>query len=188
MTQGIGKDSSDVTTGQEVGDSDAEAAEPADSGAVDSAADAADAAASSGIIGRADERVLHIGEDRPIRISTGHRLQHHDGKCSRPHGHNYEITVTVRGRLTAEGWVVDKGVVTDVIDDWDHVFLLEADDPLVDAFAEAGDADGTVVLDAPPTAEVMAAVLEEKLAARLPKTVSEVGVSIRETGELCTAP
>jgi len=137
---------------------------------------------------RAGERRLHIGADRPIRISTGHRLQHHDGKCSRPHGHNYEVTVTVRGELTEEGWVVDKGVVTDVIDEWDHVFLLEAGDPLVDAFAEAGDADGTVVLDAPPTAEVMAALLEEKLADRLPETVSAVGVSVRETGELSTAP
>ncbi|MFB6234350.1 MAG: 6-pyruvoyl tetrahydropterin synthase family protein [Halopenitus sp.] len=175
MTEGIGSESSGPTE-QAVGERDADAAGSAASASGDS------------IVDRAGERVLHIGEDRPIRISTGHRLQHHDGKCSRPHGHNYEITVTVRGELTAEGWVVDKGVVTDVIDDWDHVFLLEAGDPLVDAFAEAGDADGTVVLDAPPTAEVMAAVLEEKLAARLPETVSEIGVSVRETGELCTAP
>ncbi|MGZ0747574.1 6-pyruvoyl trahydropterin synthase family protein [Haloparvum sp. AD34] len=175
MTEGIGNESSGPTD-RAVRERDPDAAGSAASASADS------------IVDRAGERVLHIGEDRPIRISTGHRLQHHDGKCSRPHGHNYEITITVRGELTAEGWVVDKGVVTNVIDDWDHVFLLEAGDPLVDAFAEAGDADGTVVLDAPPTAEVMAAVLEEKLADRLPETVSEIGVSVRETGELCTAP
>lgn len=142
----------------------------------------------SGPIQRSGERTLRIGGDRPIRISTGHRLLHHDGKCSRPHGHNYEVSVTVRGGLTEEGWVVDKGVVTDVIEEWDHRFLLEAGDPLVDAFAEAGDADGTVVLDAPPTAEVMATLLEEKLRDRLPDTVTAVEAEVRETGELRAGP
>jgi len=132
------------------------------------------------------ERALVVGGDRPIRISAGHRLLHHDGKCSRPHGHNYELTVRITGALTAEGWVVDKGVVTDVIDRWDHRFLLERGDPLVDAFEESGDGDALVVLDHPPTAEVMAAVLESRLTDRLPETVSDVSVTVRETSELCT--
>jgi 6-pyruvoyltetrahydropterin/6-carboxytetrahydropterin synthase len=132
-----------------------------------------------------EKRVLHVGRDRPIRISSGHRIRHHDGKCSRPHGHNYEITVEVAGELTEEGWVVDKGEVTDVIGEWDHRFLLEAGDPLVEAFEESGDGDAVVVLDHPPTAEVMSLVLEERLRESLPDTVSEVGVQVRETGELC---
>ncbi|SEL69794.1 6-pyruvoyl trahydropterin synthase family protein [Haloferax larsenii] len=136
-------------------------------------------------LAQAGKRVLHIGRDRPIRISAGHRLLHHDGRCSRPHGHNYEISVRVVGELTEEGWVVDKGVVTDVIDEWDHRFLVESGDPLVDAFEASGDEDGMVVLDAPPTAEVMAVLLEEKLQERLPETVSEVSVEVRETAELC---
>jgi len=132
------------------------------------------------------ERVLVVGGDRPIRLSAGHRLMHHDGKCSRPHGHNYELTVRITGGLTEEGWVVDKGVVTGIIDEWDHRFLLEAGDPLVDAFEASGDSDALVVLDHPPTAEVMATVLEQRLTDRLPDTVSEVGVTVRETSELCT--
>ncbi|MFC4359392.1 6-pyruvoyl tetrahydropterin synthase family protein [Halobium salinum] len=131
-------------------------------------------------------RTLHVGRDRPLRISAGHRLQHHDGKCSRPHGHNYEVDVTVVGDLTEEGWVVDKGDVTAVVDEWDHRFLLERGDPLVEAFEASGDGDALVVLDAPPTAEVMAVVLERKLADTLPDTVHEVSVSVRETSELCT--
>jgi 6-pyruvoyltetrahydropterin/6-carboxytetrahydropterin synthase len=133
----------------------------------------------------AGERALHVGRDRPIRISAGHRLQHHDGKCARPHGHNYEISVTVRGELTPERWVVDKGDVTDVVDEWDHRFLLEAGDPLVEAFEASGDGDALVVLDAPPTAEVMSVVLERRLRSRLPETVSAVAVEVRETAELC---
>jgi 6-pyruvoyltetrahydropterin/6-carboxytetrahydropterin synthase len=134
----------------------------------------------------AGERELVVGGDRPIRLSAGHRLMHHDGKCSRPHGHNYEITVRLRGELTDEGWVVDKGAVTDVLDRWDHRFLLERGDPLVEAFEESGDGESVVVFDHPPTAEVMAAVLEDRLADQLPDTVSEVAVTVRETGELCT--
>jgi len=137
-------------------------------------------------VATAGERELVVGGDRPIRISAGHRLMHHDGKCSRPHGHNYEITVRLTGELTDEGWVVDKGDVTAAIDEWDHRFLLERGDPLVEAFEASGDDDAVVVLDHPPTAEVMAAVLESRLLDRLPDTVSDVRVTVRETGELCT--
>ena len=136
----------------------------------------------------AGERELRVGEDRPIRISTGHRILHHEGKCSRPHGHNYEITVSVTGELTSEGWVVDKGDITSVISKWDHRFLVERGDPLIEAFEQSGDEDALVVIDHPPTAEVMAVLLEEELAEELPETISEVAVSVRETGELCAAP
>lgn len=131
------------------------------------------------------ERTLVVGGERPIRISAGHRLLHHDGKCSRPHGHNYHITVSVTGEVTEKGWVVDKGDVTDVIDVWDHRFLVERGDPLIDAFEQSGDSDGMVVLDHPPTAEVMSVVLGQRLLKALPETVSDVSVEVRETAELC---
>ncbi|GGN99074.1 MULTISPECIES: 6-pyruvoyl trahydropterin synthase family protein [Haloarcula] len=137
-------------------------------------------------VAAAGERELVVGGDRPIRLSAGHRLMHHDGKCSRPHGHNYEVTVRVTGELTDEGWVVDKGDVTGVVEEWDHRFLLERGDPLVEAFETSGDGDALVVLNHPPTAEVMAVVLESRLSDRLPDTVSDVSVSVRETSELCT--
>lgn len=131
------------------------------------------------------ERTLVVGEDRPIRISAGHRLQHHDGKCSRPHGHNYGFRVAVTGQLREDGWVVDKGDITAVLSEWDHMFLLERGDPLVEAFEASGDGDAVVVLEHPPTAEVMAVVLERRLRERLPDTVTDVTVEVSETGELC---
>ncbi|MFB1063224.1 6-pyruvoyl tetrahydropterin synthase family protein [Natrinema sp. H-ect4] len=141
------------------------------------------AMADDGVVG--SRRVLHVGRDRPIRISAGHRIRHHDGKCSRPHGHNYEVAVTVAGHLTEEGWIADKGDITDVISEWDHMFLLEAGDPLVEAFETAGDDDAVVVLEHPPTAEVMSVILERKLEAALPETVTGVSVQVSETHELC---
>ena len=142
----------------------------------------------SDTVAEAGERELVVGGDRPIRISSGHRILHHDGKCSRPHGHNYEISVRVRGELTEEGFVVDKGDITSILSEWDHRFLLEAGDPLIDAMAASGDEDAVVVLDAPPTAEVIAVTLEQEMTDRFPETVSDVAVSVRETGELCAAP
>jgi len=136
------------------------------------------------IISEAGVRTIHVGRDRPIRVSAGHRILHHNGKCSRPHGHNYEISVSVSGELTQEGWVVDKGDVTDIIDEWDHMFLLQEGDPLIEAFEAAGDGDAVIVLEAPPTAEVMAVVLERKLLDALPDTVTEVSADVSETAEL----
>jgi len=130
------------------------------------------------------ERTLHVGRDRPIRLSTGHRILHHDGKCSRPHGHNYKISVSITGTLTSEGWVIDKGDVTSVLSEWDHRFLVEKGDPLIEAFEASGDGDALIVLDQPPTAEVMGIVLERRLKQTLPETVSNVAVEVRETGEL----
>ncbi|EMA36897.1 6-pyruvoyl trahydropterin synthase family protein [Halococcus hamelinensis] len=135
-----------------------------------------------------EERILSIGSDRPIRISTGHRLLHHQGKCSRPHGHNYEIAVEVTGKLREEGWVVDKGAVTDIVDEWDHQFLLQRGDPLIEAFEQSGDGDATVVLDHPPTAEVMGIILEDRLEERLPNSVTDIAVEVSETSELRTQP
>lgn len=130
------------------------------------------------------ERTLHVGWDQPIRISAGHRILHHDGKCSRPHGHNYAISVAVTGTLTEDGWVVDKGDITDIISDWDHRFLVQQGDPLIEAFDASGESDGVVVLDHPPTAEVMSLVLEQRLRGALPDTVADIAVEVRETSEL----
>lgn len=129
-------------------------------------------------------RVLEVGRNQPIRISTGHRIQHHDGKCSRPHGHNYHISVEVAGELTEEGWVVDKGVITQILCEWDHRFLLERGDPLIEAFESSGDGEAVVVLEHPPTAEVMSLVLEERLSEVVPESVTDVSVRVRETAEL----
>ena len=139
------------------------------------------------LVSQAGKRTIHVGRDRPIRVSAGHRILHHDGKCSRPHGHNYEISVTVSGELTTEGWVVDKGDVTDIIDEWDHMFLLQEGDPLIEAFEQAGDGDAVVALEAPPTAEVMAVVLEQKLLDGLPETVTDVTADVSETAELSSS-
>jgi 6-pyruvoyltetrahydropterin/6-carboxytetrahydropterin synthase len=81
---------------------------------------------------------------------------------------------------------VDKGDVTSIIDEWDHRFLLERGDPLVEAFEQSGDGDAVVVIDHPPTAEVMSVLLERRMLEAFPDTVSDVSVSVAETRELAS--
>jgi 6-pyruvoyltetrahydropterin/6-carboxytetrahydropterin synthase len=92
----------------------------------------------------------------------------------------------VTGELTEEGWVVDKGDVTSIIDEWEHRFLLERGDPLIEAFEESGDENAVVVLEHPPTAEVMSVILEQRMLEAFPDTVSDVSVSVAETRELAS--
>ena len=50
-------------------------------------------------------------------FSAAHRLVGHDGACANPHGHNWEVEVTVRGSALDEiGVLVDFHVVTGAVD------------------------------------------------------------------------
>lgn len=75
--------------------------------------------------------------------------------------------------------------MTDVIDEWDHRFLVEEGNPLIDAFRQSGDENSLVILEYLPTSEVMSVSLKERLIETFPDTVSNVSVSVLETGELC---
>ena len=66
---------------------------------------------------------------KQFSFEAAHVLPHHDGKCSRLHGHSYRLDVSVDGPLQttgpATGMIVDfdvlaKVVTTAVIDALDH--------------------------------------------------------------------
>jgi len=85
-------------------------------------------------LAEAGQRTLQIGAGNPIRISSGPPNPPSRGEVltatrAQLRDHRRSDRPTHRG-----GWVVDKGDVTDVIDAWDHRFLVEEGDPLVDAF------------------------------------------------------
>jgi 6-pyruvoyltetrahydropterin/6-carboxytetrahydropterin synthase len=53
------------------------------------------------------------------------------GECEPLHGHNYDVSVTVRGELTDDSWVWDfgelKSLTKAVVDELDHRFILQRD-------------------------------------------------------------
>jgi 6-pyruvoyltetrahydropterin/6-carboxytetrahydropterin synthase len=56
---------------------------------------------------------------KSFRFEAAHVLPHHDGKCSRLHGHSYRLDVTLEGPLQddgpARGMVVDFDVLARVV-------------------------------------------------------------------------
>ena len=63
-------------------------------------------------------------------FAAGHYLRNYKGKCENPHGHNYKVRVTLRGKeLDKAGLLLDfkdlKGVMRHVIERLDHQMLNE---------------------------------------------------------------
>ena len=61
-------------------------------------------------------------------FAAGHYLRNYKGKCEKPHGHNYKVQVTLRGRdLDKAGLLLDfkdlKNVVGNVIERLDHQMI-----------------------------------------------------------------
>jgi 6-pyruvoyltetrahydropterin/6-carboxytetrahydropterin synthase len=107
---------------------------------------------------------------RSFRFEAAHRLPHapEGHKCRRLHGHSFEVTATVSGRLSEpEGWVCDFGDLTrawePVSEKLDHRYLNDI----------AGLEN--------PTSELLAAWIWEKLIVQLP------GLSAIEIAETCTS-
>ena len=111
-------------------------------------------------------------------ISAGHRVVGHGNKCRFLHGHNYRIHFTIAApELDELGMVLDFGEIKTKLcewleENWDHKFLLWAEDPMLDTL-RAVDPEGVHVVGFNPTAENLAEYL---------RTV--VGPLVLEHGEL----
>lgn len=71
---------------------------------------------------------------RTFGLDAGHRLSEHDFKCQNFHGHRYEYQITITGDPHPDtGYVVDfSNVKKPVMDAFDHTFILNQDDPLLE--------------------------------------------------------
>jgi 6-pyruvoyltetrahydropterin/6-carboxytetrahydropterin synthase len=111
---------------------------------------------------------------RRLEFDAGHRIPNHNSQCKHLHGHRYAIEITLSGEvITAEG-ASDQGMVMDfsdvkriameqLVDAWDHAFLVYRGDRIVLDFLQSLPGHKTVVLDAIPTAENLALIAFDKL-------------------------
>ncbi|HEY5763543.1 MAG TPA: 6-carboxytetrahydropterin synthase QueD [Rhodocyclaceae bacterium] len=106
---------------------------------------------------------------RRLEFDAGHRIPDHASQCRHLHGHRYAIEVTLSGDIierdgdAANGMVMDFSEVKSiarqqVVDAWDHAFLVYAGDQAVTAFLATIPGHKTVVLDRVPTAENLARI------------------------------
>ena len=100
---------------------------------------------------------------RELTFCYGHRLLEHAGRCKFLHGHNGRVLITLESEtLDAQGMVVDfarlkKSVGTWVDEQFDHRLILQRCDPLVPVLEAQGET--FVLIDEPPTAEVLARMI-----------------------------
>jgi 6-pyruvoyltetrahydropterin/6-carboxytetrahydropterin synthase len=105
---------------------------------------------------------------RRLEFDAGHRIPNHDSRCRHLHGHRYALEVTLSGEVIATEGAALQGMVMDfsevkeiarreIVDAWDHAFLAWRGDRAVTAFLDGLPGHKTVLFDAPPTAEHLAA-------------------------------
>lgn len=117
---------------------------------------------------------------RRLEFDMGHRLQRHESKCSRIHGHRYAVELTCEAALDAVGRVIDFGKIKEVVGGWidaelDHRLMLEQDDPICAMIVNglAAESDDVpeemwpVGVPFSPTAENLARFIAEEAAALL---------------------
>jgi 6-pyruvoyltetrahydropterin/6-carboxytetrahydropterin synthase len=119
-----------------------------------------------------------ISITRRIEFDAGHRIPDHRSQCRNLHGHRYVLEVTVSGEVKnapgdpENGMVIDFGALKDILraevaDPWDHAFLAFRGDAQVVELLAAIPEHKTVLLDAIPTAENLARIAAERIAAAL---------------------
>jgi 6-pyruvoyltetrahydropterin/6-carboxytetrahydropterin synthase len=99
-----------------------------------------------------------------LEFDSGHRIPHHESQCQHLHGHRYAVEVTLSGDIIATEGSPRQGMVMDfsdvkaiarreLVDVWDHAFLVYRGDAVVLDFLSSIPGHKTVVLPAVPTAE-----------------------------------
>jgi 6-pyruvoyltetrahydropterin/6-carboxytetrahydropterin synthase len=110
---------------------------------------------------------MHI--TRRLEFDAGHRIPNHNSQCKHLHGHRYAIEITLSGEIIKAAGVSDEGMVMDfsdvkriakeqVVDAWDHAFLVYRGDKTVMDFLATMPNHKTVILDVIPTVENLALV------------------------------
>ncbi|RLA03004.1 MAG: 6-pyruvoyl tetrahydrobiopterin synthase [Gammaproteobacteria bacterium] len=107
---------------------------------------------------------------KSVSFCYGHRLLNYQGKCQHLHGHNARAVITLeRDSLDERGMVEDFSEVKRLVWGWldneiDHTLLLHKDDPILPVLQASG--ERVMVTDENPTAEVLARMIYEYVAAK----------------------
>lgn len=115
-----------------------------------------------------------ISVTRALHFDAGHRIPDHNSQCRNLHGHRYTLEITLEGEVSTTAGASDNGMVIDftdiktiakaqIVDRWDHAFLVFEGDTAVRTFLESLPDHKTVVLDRIPTAENLAQIAFDTL-------------------------
>ena len=106
---------------------------------------------------------------RRLEFDAGHRIPNHNSLCKHLHGHRYAIEITLAGDIITTEGLPEQGMVMDftdvkriaqeqLVDAWDHAFLVYRGDTVVCNFLATLPNHCTIILEVVPTAENLAQV------------------------------
>jgi 6-pyruvoyltetrahydropterin/6-carboxytetrahydropterin synthase len=116
---------------------------------------------------------------KTFHFSASHRLSKlpEGHKCTRLHGHNYAVTLTVLGEVDHTGMVIDYGELAP-FRTWIDAHLDHRHLGVWDVYGPDGTVLDPAVLDFEPTAELLAGYL---LSVARSMFTGEMAVTVRET-------
>ncbi len=106
---------------------------------------------------------------RKLEFDAGHRIPDHRSQCKNLHGHRYVLHITLEGRPVDQDGHAANGMILDfsdvkriaeenLVNKWDHAFLVYENDIAVRTFLESLPDHKTIVLKKVPTAENLASI------------------------------
>lgn len=126
---------------------------------------------------------------KTFSFCAGHRLARHESKCRHLHGHNWRVTVFVSSPVLDEcGRVVDFSAIKDRVKAWvnehlDHGMILDRSDYTTVRLVEQLNGQKIYLMDGPPSAENIAALILRQAKALLESEFSKVKVERVTVGE-----
>ena len=118
-----------------------------------------------------------------MSFAAGHRLLGYSGKCSAPHGHNYDIELIIAGTDVDDvGMLADFSIIKRKSQEWisqhmDHAFLVnDQDAELLSALSHVAGARIYSFKSMNPTAENLARELHRSLSDHLQTRLDRVVV------------
>lgn len=117
----------------------------------------------------------------------GHRLPEHFGLCKNIHGHSYRLIIEFEGELDEQGMVIDfynvEKILTPIIDELDHAFMVKDDDNLTLEFLERLNSKKVVVGFFTTVENICKYISDKIIKSNLPKNINLITVRVYETAE-----
>ncbi len=129
---------------------------------------------------------------KQFTFESAHALWNYDGPCRNVHGHSYILFVTVTGVAAndpdnpKQGMLLDfsdlkKIVNTQVVDEFDHALIVNANTPHRKLSGNADLAARVMAVDYQPTCENMVVDIAARISRALPEHVQLHSLKLHET-------
>jgi 6-pyruvoyltetrahydropterin/6-carboxytetrahydropterin synthase len=133
---------------------------------------------------------MYIRVTKEFKFEMAHALLGYDGPCKNIHGHSYELSVTLKGKVIDDatnpktGMVVDFSDVKKLVNDeivmlFDHSLVLNKN--IRESLAAELQEHKLILVDFQPTCENMLLLFVSKLKNILPAAIPLHHLSLRET-------